>query len=957
MGVKSKKKAKTRLDAYYRLAKDQGYRARSAFKLLQLNRKYDFLAKARVLVDLCAAPGGWCQVAAKYMPVGSKIVGVDLVPIQPIRGVKTFVGDITDDKTRKMIFTWLKKEPTDVVIHDGAPNVGGVWSRDMYDQNALVLSAAKMACSLLRHGGWFVTKVFRSPDFHKLLWVMRQLFEKVEATKPLASRMESAEIFVTCAGYLAPKQLDPDMFNPQKVFSDVGEEKIVSASGLLVTPKTSVPQGYDEFATVLHRVSNFTDFLTSKDPKLFLKTQHELRFVTEEERALLKSKASKKELVHLCGDLQQVGEADLRRMLRWREQLLREQAKLGKTLKPKTEGNDGEDEEDVDSMMGGRSSDEGGDDRGLEDEEEMRLDLDDPEATLRLARDLLEIQKRKEKEVKKKQKKVVDRKLKQIKGLINFDPHAVQEDESAFYSQQDTGRRTGDGDDEDDENEEEDPNSSAFTVSKLSLIPEGDVTKLMDRAFHHEAGDASLMKEEDQPLNPVVAVNLAAQEDWDGDDDGEDEEGDDAGEAKPERLVEGDEYMYDVDNYGNYVKGERSARVRVYEGGFSEDDDDAPVQQKGNKLDDEEDDDDEDDPKRRKEEKNQRKLDEAGKQSKWQRRHLNVDQILHDTFPTVADSANSSSARRAKKKRALEEDRITLSSDHTISSVLNSSDGRKPTERTRFQDRAADDSDDDDEDFVGGRRGGDDDTDDEMEQYEIHQGRRDSRKKRRLVEDGAELTTQEAVRQQRKDILRSNREIRQQRRQQNAGGNGKKKSSTEDRTFEEIPVALTDPSIRARTLAIAQKMLDPHSRREIMDASVNRYLFNDDDDLPDWFVKDEQRNCRVELPVTAEEVEEQRRRFMEMNARPSKKVMEAMGRKRRRAQRLLHHLVEKGKSDPRAREKSNQLSVRKLMRAQVIKGEAKKKHKYLDRMQMGRMKRDREKAKRDKHRGGGKKKR
>lgn len=113
------------------------------------------------------------------MAVGSKIVGVDLVPIAPIRGVKTFVGDITDDKTRKLIVTYLKKEPVDCVIHDGAPNVGGVWSRDLFEQNALVLAAAKMASTLLKLNGWFVTKVFRSQDFHKLLWVLKQLFDKV----------------------------------------------------------------------------------------------------------------------------------------------------------------------------------------------------------------------------------------------------------------------------------------------------------------------------------------------------------------------------------------------------------------------------------------------------------------------------------------------------------------------------------------------------------------------------------------------------------------------------------------------------------------------------------------------------------------------------------------------------------------------------------------------------------
>ncbi|MCJ1314405.1 AdoMet-dependent rRNA methyltransferase spb1 [Agyrium rufum] len=319
-----KKHGKGRLDKWYKLAKEKGYRARAAFKLIQLNRKYGFLEKSRVLLDLCAAPGSWCQVAAETMPASSLIVGVDLAPIRAIPRVITFQSDITTDKCRATIRQHLKTWKADTVLHDGAPNVGTAWIQDAFSQAELVLQSMKLATEFLIEGGTFVTKVFRSKDYNPLLWVFNQLFEKVEATKPPSSRNVSAEIFVVCRGYKAPKRIDPRLLDPRAVFADLADAA-PNNEAKIYNPERKVRKrgGYEDGEYTQFKEAPASEFIQHTDPIAMLASLSKFSFDQRENGDLALATLGQlpettQEIRDCCADLKVLGRKEFRMLLRWR---------------------------------------------------------------------------------------------------------------------------------------------------------------------------------------------------------------------------------------------------------------------------------------------------------------------------------------------------------------------------------------------------------------------------------------------------------------------------------------------------------------------------------------------------------------------------------------------------------------------------------------------------------------
>jgi len=186
-------------DPYVRRAKAEGWRSRAAFKLIELDEKFHFVKGSRAVVDLGVAPGGWAQVVRKLSPK-AKVVGIDLLPTDPIHGVTLFQMDFMDDKAPALLAETLGDAP-DLVISDMAANTVGHAQTDHLRTMALVEAAAWFAVENLRKGGAFVAKVFAGGTDTELLSLLKKHFTTVKHAKPPASRKGSVEWYVVAQGF------------------------------------------------------------------------------------------------------------------------------------------------------------------------------------------------------------------------------------------------------------------------------------------------------------------------------------------------------------------------------------------------------------------------------------------------------------------------------------------------------------------------------------------------------------------------------------------------------------------------------------------------------------------------------------------------------------------------------------------------------------------------------------
>ena len=192
--------AKQRKDPYFKESKIQGYRSRAVFKLIEMNKKFKFLKKNSLLIDLGSSPGSWSQFSRKEISKG-KILAVDLLPMEEINNVNFINGDFLNNDIYEKIKIYFNNK-VDVVLSDMASNTSGNKELDAYRTGELCLNAMNLSKKLLHNNGVFLSKLFMGSIFKEIDETAKKSFKRVVKYKPLSSKKESKEIYIYCKGVL-----------------------------------------------------------------------------------------------------------------------------------------------------------------------------------------------------------------------------------------------------------------------------------------------------------------------------------------------------------------------------------------------------------------------------------------------------------------------------------------------------------------------------------------------------------------------------------------------------------------------------------------------------------------------------------------------------------------------------------------------------------------------------------
>ena len=188
-----------RKDHYRKLAHEEGYRSRSAYKLIELNKSYRILGPGHFVLDLGCAPGGWTQVASKIVGNKGKVMGIDTSFVDEIPGVYMLKANISDNIIEEIFLFFNKK--INAVISDLSPQVTGNWSVDHSIQISLNYDAAKIMEQVLAKKGNAVFKIFDGEYSNEFYEYLKKNFLKIKLTKPKSSRKPSSELYCICLGY------------------------------------------------------------------------------------------------------------------------------------------------------------------------------------------------------------------------------------------------------------------------------------------------------------------------------------------------------------------------------------------------------------------------------------------------------------------------------------------------------------------------------------------------------------------------------------------------------------------------------------------------------------------------------------------------------------------------------------------------------------------------------------